>query len=265
MDLGLNGKRALVTGASSGLGYACAETLAAEGVNLVINSRDESRLSEAAKRIEKITGVKAGLAPGDLSRPSERLQVINLTRDQLAGGVVDILVSNTGGPPPGVFLEHSGEAWTQAGHLLLESAVGLTRALLPAMLEQSWGRLIYITSVAVLQPIDDLILSNSYRAAVTGFCKTLSNSYAGKGITANTVCPGFTETERLASLIEKRAAAAGVAPKEMAHTMAAQVPAGRLGKPEELASLVAFLASDRAAYISGSSIGVDGGLHRGLL
>ena len=265
MDLGLKGKRALVTGASAGLGFACAEVLAAEGVELVINSRDPQRLEAAAGRIETGTGCKIGLAPGDLSVPGDRLNVINAARGQLRDGIVDILVSNTGGPPPGLFLDHSGDAWTRAGHLLLDSAVGLTRALLPAMIEQKWGRLIYVTSVAVLQPVNDLILSNSYRAAVTGFCKTLSNTYASDGITANTVCPGYTATERLSSLMESRAEAAGVSLEEMKEQFAAEVPVARLGRPEELAALVAFLASDKAAYISGTSIGVDGGLHRGLL
>jgi len=265
MDLGLKGKRVLVTGASAGLGAAAAMALAAEGAVVVINGRDLNRLEAAAKKIESRAGVKPGLAIGDVSKSPARVKVINATREQLRDGVVDILVSNTGGPPPGAFLDQSSEIWREAGQLLVDSAVSLTRAFLPGMIEQNWGRLIYITSVAVLQPVDDLILSNSYRAAVTGFCKTVSNNYAKHGITANCVCPGYTATERLLSLAESRAEAKGTTAKDELTAFAGQVPAGRLGRPEELAALVAFLASDQAAYITGSSIAVDGGTHRGLL
>ncbi|MCD6248951.1 MAG: SDR family oxidoreductase [candidate division Zixibacteria bacterium] len=265
MDFGLKGKRALVCGASAGLGAAVAATLAAEGVELVINGRDYDRLVASATKIEKATGTKVGLAVGDVSIVADRVKIINATREHVREGVLDILVANSGGPPPGPFLEHSGDAWSQAGKLLLDSAVSLTRAFLPDMIEQKWGRLIYLTSVAVLQPMDELILSNAYRAGVTGFCKTVSNTYAKHGITANCVCPGYTATERLASLVKKRAEAAGVTPREAAQVLAADVPVGRVGKPEELAATVAFLASETAGYITGASIPVDGGLHRGLL
>jgi 3-oxoacyl-[acyl-carrier protein] reductase len=265
MDLNLAGKRVLVTGASAGLGAACARALVEEGATVVINSRDRERLETTAVAIAKAVGVKPGIADGDVSKPADRLKIVNAAREQVADGVIDILVSNTGGPPPGLFLDHPGNAWTEAGRLLLESAVGLTRALLPDMVENQWGRLIYITSVAVLQPVDDLILSNSYRAGVTGFCKTIANTYGQYGITANCVCPGFTATERLTRLMAKWAADGGTTVEEMSQRMTAQVPVRRLGKPQELAALVAFLASDKAAYISGSSIAVDGGVHRGLL
>ena len=145
------------------------------------------------------------------------------------------------------------------------SATNLTRAALPSMIEKKWGRVIYITSVAVLQPIDNLILSNSYRAAVTGLCKTLSNNYAKHGVTFNTVCPGYTATERLDSLADSIAADSGLTRQDVFQQFANNTPSGRLGQPEELAALITFLASDRAAYITGSSIAVDGGLHRGLL
>jgi 3-oxoacyl-[acyl-carrier protein] reductase len=265
MELELKDKRVLVTGASAGLGAAAATALAAEGAQLVINSRSEENLKKAADRIEKANGNRPGVAVGDVSKAADRVKVINAAREQVRDGVIDILVSNAGGPPPGLFLEHSGQAWTEAGQLVLESAVGLTRAFLPGMVEQKWGRLIYITSVGVLQPVDELILSNTYRAGVTGFCKTLSNTYAQHGITANCVCPGYTGTERLASLMKSRAEAAGSTPKEMLHSITEQIPARRVGKPEELAALITFLASEKAAYITGSSIPVDGGAHRGLL
>ncbi len=265
MDTGLKGKRVLVTGASSGLGAAAALALAAEGVELVINSRDRTKLEATAGKIEAATGVKPGLAVGDLADQSERVKVILAVREQVRDGNLDVLVSNTGGPPPGAFLDHSAEVWSDAGKLLLDSAVGLTRAFLPGMLEQSWGRLIYITSIAVLQPVDYLILSNAYRAAVTAFCKTVSNTYASGGITANCVCPGYTATERLVNLAGSRAEESGSTAEEVLKEMAAEIPAGRIGKPEELAALIVFLASDNAAYITGTSTPVDGGLHKGLL
>ncbi len=265
MDFGLKGKRALITGASAGLGAAAALTLAAEGAQVIINGRDRARLEAAAKKIETATGVKPGIAIGDVANSTDRDKVIKAINDLLPNGRIDILVSNTGGPPAGAFLDHTSEVWDEAGKLLLESAVGLTRAFLPGMIDQKWGRLIYITSVAVLQPIDDLILSNSYRAAVTGFSKTVSNTYAKHGITANCVCPGYTATERLMGLAETRAKAAGITQQQALQRFVDAVPAGRLGRPDELASLITFLASDCAAYITGCSIPVDGGVYRGLV
>lgn len=265
MELGLKGKRTLVCGASAGLGFAAAEALAAEGAAVVINSRDQSKLDKAASRIFEKTGVKPITAVGDLSKGADRIKVINAAREHLNDGKIDILVANTGGPPPGQFLEHSGEKWSEAHHLVFESAVGLTRALLPDMLEQKWGRLIYITSVGVLQPVNELILSNSYRAAVTGFCKTISNNYASEGITANCVCPGYTATERLADLAKRRAEATGQSPRQVVLSIAAEIPARRVGEPHELAALITFLASKQAAYITGCSIPVDGGRNGALI
>jgi len=265
MDLGLKGRRALVTGGSAGLGAAAAQALVTEGCQVVINSRDEARLARSAARIKETTGVQPGTAAGDLSRAADRVKVVNAAREQLRDGVIDILVCNTGGPPPGQFLELPGSAWTEAGQLLLESAIGLTRAILPDMVDRKFGRLIYITSVAVLQPVDELILSNTYRAGVTGFCKSISNNHARYGITANCVCPGYTGTERLANLMKTRAEKSGATPKQVIESLTEAIPARRIGKPEELAALIAFLASSQAAYITGTSIPVDGGAYRGLL
>ncbi|MBU8934444.1 MAG: SDR family oxidoreductase [candidate division Zixibacteria bacterium] len=259
MDLGLNGKRALVTGASAGLGKAAATALAQEGAIVTINSRDQEKLAQAASSVEEQTGQKPALAVGDLSNPEDVAKVIK------TAGQVDILVSNTGGPPPGDFLVHSAEQWTEAGELLLHSAINLTRAVIGPMKEQGWGRLIYITSVAVLQPVDSLILSNAFRAGLTGFCKTISNTYAQYGITANTVCPGYTATERLQQLADKLAADAGSSPDDIMAGFGDATAVGRVGQPDELASLIAFLAGDRAAYITGTSIPVDGGLVKSLI
>lgn len=259
MDLGLKGKRALVTGASRGLGAAAAMALAAEGVDLYINSRSEEGLKAAAKKIEEKTRIRPRIVVGDVSRGAD-IQRMDSEIDH-----VDILVSNTGGPPPGLFTGIPAERWQEAADLLLVSAINLTRMVIDGMVRRKWGRLIYITSFAVLQPIDDLILSNTYRAGVTGFCKTISNTYAKHGLTANCVCPGFTATERLASLAASRAEEQGVPVQTIIDGFAAQIPAGRIGRPEELASLITFLASEKAAYITGTSIPVDGGIVKALI
>lgn len=258
MELGLKGKRALVTGASSGLGLAAATALAGEGVEVVINSRNGSTLSTAARKIADLTGVTPVTLVGDVSNESD------ITRIMGEAGDIDILVSNSGGPPAGQFSDLSSTDWKSAADLLLHSAVGLTRGLIDGMIERKWGRLIYITSISVLQPIDDLILSNSLRAGVTGMCKTISNNYAKHGITANCVCPGYTATERLNELADSRASELGLTREQIFEKFAADVPARRLGEPDELASLITFLASDRAAYITGTSIPVDGGWARSL-
>ncbi len=259
MEFGLKGKRALVIGASSGLGLATATALAAEGAAVTINSRSAERLEKASAAVRAKCGNTPRFVAGDIRQAEDIKRLI------AAVGEVDILVSNCGGPPPGPFESHSAEDWRKAGDLVLQSAITLTREVLPGMMSRKWGRLIYITSIAVLQPVDDLILSNTYRAGVTGFCKTISNTHAKYGITANTVCPGYTATERLWDLARKRAEGSGRTPEEEMTAFGAGTPSGRVGQPEELAALIAFLASDRAAYITGASIPVDGGAHKGLL
>ncbi|MEW5993957.1 MAG: SDR family oxidoreductase [Candidatus Zixiibacteriota bacterium] len=259
MELGIKGKRALITGASSGLGAAAALALAQEGVEVAINSRNLERLSRSADNIRRATGMVPRLAVGDVSRGAD----IQKIADDI--GEVDILVSNAGGPPSGDFLDHPGERWLEAADLVLHSAINLTRAFLEGMKERGWGRLIYITSIGVLQPIDSLILSNTYRAGVTGFCKTISNNYAKYGITANCVCPGYTATERLWELARRQAEQTGRTAEQVMESFAAASPAGRVGQPEEPASLIVFLASERAAYITGASIPVDGGVKRALI
>ncbi|MFH2048005.1 MAG: SDR family oxidoreductase [bacterium] len=259
MNLGIKGKRALVTGASSGLGKAAALALAAEGVIVTINSRTKETLEKAAALIEKETGNRPNIAVGDISISDNIKEIIK------SAGDVDILVSNTGGPPPGDFSGFSQQDWANADNLILNSAINLTRAVIESMKTKGWGRLIYITSVAVLQPIDDLILSNTYRAGLTGFCKTISNKYAKFGITANTVCPGYTGTERLWHLAESRAAQSEKTKEEVMQGFGSVAPVGRVGKPEELASLITYLSSIQAAYITGASIPVDGGLYKSLI
>ena len=259
MDLGIKGRRALVTGASSGLGAAAALALAREGVEVVINSRNEANLKPVAKSIRESTGISPAIVVGDVSNEKD------LSRIVAEAGQIDILISNSGGPPSGNFTDITKEQWQGAVELLLHSAVGLTRGVLDGMRRRKWGRIIYITSVSVLEPINDLLLSNAIRAAVAGLCKTISNNYAVDGITANCVCPGYTNTERLRSLAEKRAGRTGQTVDEVLMGFAQSAPAGRLGEPDELGALIAFLASERAAYITGTAIPVDGGAVRSIV
>ena len=259
MDLNLKGKRALVTGGSSGLGAAAALALAQEGVDVTIVARKQEKLESTSRMIGEKTGLIPKTISADVSNPDDVDQIIENI------GEIDIFVSNAGGPPPGQLTGIDRGSWDGAYRLVLAFTINLTRGLIDGMIKQGWGRLIYITSVGVLQPIDDLILSNTFRASVTGFCKTVSNNYAKYGITANCVCPGYTATERLQSLAEKRAETIGKTPDEIIKEFASLCPAGRVGKPEELAALIAFLASDKAAYITGASIPVDGGLVKSLI
>jgi 3-oxoacyl-[acyl-carrier protein] reductase len=263
MDLKIKNKTALITGASAGLGFAAAKTLAEEGVKIAINSRSMENLQKAASEIEKQTGISPVCVDGDISEEGIAEKIVERAVKEL--GPVDILVSNCGGPPAGMFMEHDKQTWKKSVDLTLLSAINLSRAVLPTMVEKKWGRIIFITSISVKQPIDNLIISNSLRAGVTGFAKSISNEYASHGITVNTVCPGYTETERLQSLAQHQSQAKNIKPEEVYAGWTQSVPAGRLGQPDELAALITFLASDRAAYITGTSLPVDGGYAKGLL
>ena len=263
MDLGIRGKLAFVGGSSSGLGRAAAEALAAEGCRLILCARRQGVLDEVASTIGREHGVEVKTSAADLSDGTSIGEMIEKATSET--GPIDILVTNVGGPPSGLFGDLDHDAWSASISLLLESVVHLSRAVLPAMREQRWGRIINITSVAVKQPIDGLVLSNSIRAAVTGLARTLANEVAADGVTVNNVMPGYTRTERLNELADAVAARSGTSPADVFASWEAETPARRLGQPEELAALIAFLASERAAYITGTSIPVDGGWIRGLL
>jgi 3-oxoacyl-[acyl-carrier protein] reductase len=263
MDLGIKGKVALVTGASSGLGFAAASALAAEGARVSINSRSADNLKKAALKMKTEAGHLPLTVEGDISASGMAEKVVEETASKL--GPVDILVSNAGGPPAGKFLQHSKEVWRESADLTLYSAIDLARAVVPDMVARKWGRIIFITSVAVKQPIDNLIISNTLRAGVTGFAKSISNELASSGITVNAVCPGYTDTERLKRLAQNQSESSGKSLEEVYADWTAMIPARRVGKPEELAHLIAFLASERAAYINGTSFAVDGGYAKGLL
>lgn len=262
MDLGLKGKVGLAAASSAGIGRAVAEALASEGMDLVMCARRADALEEARRDLEKY-GVRIVAVPADLSEPEGVEAVVGAAFR--AFGRVDVLVTNTGGPPAGPFEAHTEEDWERAVRQNLFSVINLVRKVLPGMRERGWGRIINVTSIAVKQPSDNLILSNSVRAAVTGFARTLATETAMDGITVNNVMPGFTRTGRLTELAEKRAEIRGVEPAEIWATWHREIPMGRVGEPRELAALVAFLASEKASYITAQSIAVDGGWIKSLL
>jgi 3-oxoacyl-[acyl-carrier protein] reductase len=263
VDLGLKGKVALVAAASRGLGRAIAAEMANEGANLVICARNSVGLTATAKAIASSTGVKVHAVVADVSKQKD---IDRVTGEALAKfGRVDVLVTNAGGPPAGVFENHSWEVWESAVNLTLRSVVEMTRAVLPGMKERKWGRIINVTSIAVKQPVDNLMLSNSLRSAVTGFARTLANEVATSGVTVNNILPGYTRTERVEALADSTAAKEGLDRKDIVARFENEIPMRRLGESEELAALATFLASERAGYITAQSIAVDGGWIRSLL
>jgi len=263
MDLGIKDKVALVAAGSTGLGRAVAEELASEGASLVICARNEERLRATAEEIQQNTGAQVLPLRADVTNPNDINKLVDAGIDRF--GRIDILVTNAGGPPAGRFDQLSAEQWEQAARLTLFSAIELARAVLPGMKTRRWGRILNITSIAVKQPVDNLILSNSLRAAVTGFARTLANEVATEGITVNNILPGYTRTERVEELAQQMAQKLGIKPAEFKNKWEQEIPMRRLGEPREFAALAAFLVSERAAYITGTSIQVDGGWIRSLL
>ena len=263
MDLGLRNKIALVAAASRGLGRAVAEELAAEGASLIICARNQQNIERVAGEIAGISGATVLGFAADVSDPGDVRRLVQTTIDRF--GRVDILVTNSGGPPAGPFETFNQEHWEAATHLLLYSSVNLARAVLPGMKERHWGRILNITSIAVKQPVDNLILSNSLRAGVTGFARTLANEVATFGITVNNIMPGYTRTERVEELSRMMAEQQGITPEEFVARWEQEIPMRRIGEPREFAALAAFLVSERASFITGTSIPVDGGWIKALL
>jgi 3-oxoacyl-[acyl-carrier protein] reductase len=262
MDLGIRGRVALVAGSASGIGRACAEALAAEGAGVALCARTASAVEEAASEVGGRFGVPACGIACDLSDPDGPARFVAEARARL--GPASILVTNAGGPPAGTFDALDDAAWERAFHLTLMSAVRLIRRAVPDMKAARWGRIVNVASISVRQPIDGLLLSNSLRQAVVGLAKTLSKELGPHGILVNTVCPGYTQTGRLRELAAREAASRGVPEEAILEGWRASTPVGRIGTPAEVGSLVAFLASGAASYVTGTTICVDGGRVAGL-
>ncbi len=263
MDLGLRGRVAIVAAASKGLGRAAAEELAREGAEVAICARTAVDLQAAAERIRAAGGREVfwqALDVGDSASVAKFVAAV-----EARFGRVDICITNTGGPPSKLFKATTEQDWRTWIDQLLMSTVYFAQEAIPRMQKNKWGRFLTITSYSVKQPVEGLLLSNSLRAGVTGLVKTLANEYGADGITANNICPGYTRTDRLDDLAGMMAERNGSTPEEVFAGWKKLIPAGRLGRPEEFAAVVAFLASERASYVNGVSLTVDGGTTRSLL
>ena len=262
MNLNLKNKNAIVCASSQGLGKAAAIDLAMEGVNLAICSRNQEKIDRAEEEILmktdqsiKILSLKVNLDSADEINAFYKEVESNL-------GSVDILVNNTGGPPPSSFDQISDEDWQNAFNSTMMSAVRLSRAVIPNMKENNWGRIINISSVSVKTTVNGLFLSNSLRMGVLGWAKALADELAAHGITVNTVCPGYTRTERVEAILESQSSSSGLRKEEIEKTIADNIPMKRVGEAEDLAGLITFLASEKANYMTGLAVQVDGGSAR---
>ncbi len=257
MDLGLKGKNALVTASSKGIGKACAEALAAEGCNVMICSRNTVDLMRVANDLMQNYGTNIHWFKCDLKKPDEIKELVHETFKVF--GTLDIVVNNCGGPPSKNIFNLSEEDWDNAYREILLSVIRISNLVIDSMKMNNFGRIINITSITVKQPIQRLVLSNSLRNAVIGYAKTLSTEVAPFNITVNNVAPGYTLTKRVYDLAVEQAKQTGTSHEEVLKSYTNDIPMGRLGKPEEIGSLVAFLASERAGYITGQTIFIDGG------
>jgi len=262
MDLEIKDKIALVTAASNGLGKAVATQLASEGAKVIICSRNLESLQKAQSEIEKKTNIQVSIISCDVTDEKQVKQMINSVIQEF--GTIDILVTNAGGPPAGGFIDFNIEDYRKAVELNLLSTISLCQRVVPLMQKQKWGRIVMMTSVSVKQPIDNLILSNTARAGVIGFMKSLSNEVAKDGITVNSICPGYTKTQRVEKLAKAFMDSGKGSIKDFYKKLEADIPMKRIGSPEEFAQSVAFLVSEGAGYITGVSLKVDGGFAKGL-
>jgi 3-oxoacyl-[acyl-carrier protein] reductase len=256
MDFGLKGKRAIVMAASRGLGYASALGLAREGCHLVVCSRDQARIEAAADTIRTETGAKVKAIVADVSSGSEARRLVETAVAEYGG--LEIVVHNAGGPPAGETLAMTDEQWQKAFEQNLLSFTRIVQAAAPEMVKAGYGRVLTIASSSIKQPIPNLALSNALRAGVWGIAKTMSRELAPQGILINVIAPGRIDTERIAELDQANATKSGKAIEEVRKASVGSIPLGRLGRPEELANLVVFLASQAGSYITGQAIMVDG-------
>ena len=262
MDLEIKGKNVLVTAASKGLGKAVATQLALEGANVIICSRNLESLQKTKFEIAEKTNTEVSIIACDVTDENQVKQMIDSVIQEF--GTIDILVTNAGGPPAGGFIDFDVEDYRKAVELNLLSTISLCQKVVPLMQKQKWGRIVMMTSVSVKQPIENLILSNTARTAVIGFMKSLSNEVAKDGITANSICPGYTKTQRVENLAKTFVESGKGTIEEFYKKLEANIPMKRIGSPEEFAQAVAFLVSEGAGYITGVSLKVDGGFAKGL-
>ena len=263
MDLGLKDRVAIVTGASQGIGKAIAEGLAAEGTSLVICARNTETLEITTNYLRETYKTPVIGLTADVTKAEDIERLVKQAMGSF--GRIDILVNNSGGPHATKFQSTSIEAWQHGIDLILMSVVNACRAVIPHMQTRQWGRIINITSISVKQPINDLILSNSLRAGVVGLAKSLANELGKDNILVNNVCPGYTLTERLQELVNIRAKNNNIAQEQVVKQWETDVPIGRLAQPSEIADYVVFLASERASYINGTTVAVDGGLVKSIM
>jgi 3-oxoacyl-[acyl-carrier protein] reductase len=263
MDLGLKDRVAIVTGGSMGLGRAIARELAREKARVIISARNEQRLRQAAEELRRETGGMICAVRADVTRQEDVEALVEHAVSRF--GAVDVAIANAGGPPGSAYETTSPEQVERALQLNLMSTVRLAKEVTPHMKARGWGRFIALTSVSVKQPLPGLILSNTARAGVVGFVKTMATELARHGVTCNVVAPGYMRTGRVEDLASERAGNEGRDTAQVLTEIGAGIPAGRLGEPEELAAMVAFLASERAGYVTGATIQVDGGYVQGLL
>jgi 3-oxoacyl-[acyl-carrier protein] reductase len=262
MNLGLKTRVALVAASSQGLGLATAEAFAAEGCRVAMCSRNRQSLEAAADKIRKEHGAEVFSEAFDVGDPALVSQFVAAVAVQF--GSVDICVTNAGGPPAKGFLAATLDDWQRAIQLNFLSTVYFAREVIPHMQRKHWGRIITITSITTKQPVADLVLSNAVRAAVVGLVKSLANEFGKDGILVNNVGPGFTATDRLKELAKARSTSSGKPEQEFLDAWAADAPLKRLGEPRELADTVVWLASERASYVTGQTVLVDGGMYKGL-
>ena len=262
MDLGLKGRVALVAASSQGLGLATAEAFAAEGCRVAMCARNQQTLAAGADKIRKQYDAEVLTEAFDVTEAAAVSRFVAAVAGKF--GSVDICVTNAGGPPAKGFLAASLEDWQKAIDANFLSTVYFAREVIPHMQRKRWGRIITITSITTKQPVADLVLSNAVRAAVVGLVKSLANEFGKDGILVNNVGPGFTATDRLKELAKARSSASGKSEQEIFDAWAADAPVKRLGNPRELAETIVWLASERASYITGQTVLVDGGMYKGL-